>query len=286
MSTKSTDPSCSVIIPAYNERNCIGSTLHSLTKEAKTGEFDVIIVCNGCSDNTAEIAREACEQARIVETPVASKTNALNIGLQEARCKMVVFLDADIKTSATSVRLLLKALIASNCDLAFGKAEFNTKNCSPAVGAFYQAWHLNPYFDGGKVGGFFAVSAAGLKRLSSFPDLTNDDEYVRRMLMANSVFVPAATYAVEPPRTLASLIKVRSRVYRGNKQLAALNVPAAHNQQHDNASRFLWRLVRNPRAWAGAFVFATVAVAAHLRNRAVKTIDRWEQDLTARAIQG
>lgn len=286
MSIKPTSPICSIIIPAYNEESCISTTLNALTKGMKTGEFEIIVVCNGCQDNTAAAARSACELARVLETHVASKTNALNIGIKEATCDTIVFLDADIKTSAASVRLLLRSLAFTNRDLAYGKAIFSTRKCSAPVKSFYKAWRLNPYFDGGKVGGFFAVSKLGLSTLGEFPHLTNDDEYVRRKLAVASVYVPAATYTVEPPRTLSSLIKVRSRVYRGNQELSSLQIQVANNQQRANGRRFLRRLANNPSAWAGAFVFALVATAAHLRNRVRSYDGEWEQDPTARTAQG
>ena len=286
MFTKAATPICSVIIPAYNEESCIGATLRALTEGMRAREFDIIVVCNGCCDNTAKAAKAAFPQARVIETVVASKTNALNIGIQEAHCETVVFLDADIKTTASSVRLLLSALRATKQHLAYGKASFITTKCSAPVQSFYTAWKLNPYFDGGKVGGFFTVSMVGLNSLGSFPSITNDDEYVRRKLMAKSIFVPAATYIVEPPRTVLSLIKVRSRVYRGNRELTSLGVPVAVNQQHGNGFRFLCRLMRTPSAWAGAFVFSVVAIAAHFRNRFFNHSGHWEQDPTARTAQG
>ena len=285
MFTKAATSICSIVIPAYNEENCIGATLWSLTEGMRAREFDIIVVCNGCSDNTAAAAIAAFPQARVIETEIASKTHALNMGMQEAHCETVVFLDADIKTTALSVRLLLSALRATRQHLAYGKASFRTTKCSAPVRSFYKAWKLNPYFDGGKVGGFFAVSMAGLNSLGHFPSITNDDEYVRRKLMAKSVFVPAATYIVEPPRTVLSLIKVRSRVYRGNRELTSFGLPVAVNQPHKNGYRFLRRLMRTPSAWSGACVFSVVAAAAHLRNRFFNTSGQWEQDPTARTVQ-
>lgn len=286
MSIKPNKPACSIVIPAYNEETCIRSTLLALTRGMMPGEFEIIVICNGCQDNTAVAARDTCEVARVIETSVTSKTNALNIGIKETNSQTVVFLDADIKTTTKSVRLLVQSLEATESYLAFGKAQFNSQECTAAVRAFYNAWRLNPYFDGGKVGGFFAVSRMGLKKLGTFPNLTNDDEYVRRTLMEKAVMVPAAKYIVEPPRTLSSLTKVRSRVYRGNRELASLNVPTASNQQQLGGYRFLTRLLRNPRVWAGALVFAAVAVAAHVRNRLLRETNRWEQDTTARTTEG
>ena len=277
---------CAIIIPAYNEEHSIAGTLHKLTKGIRRGEFEITVICNGCSDRTAEVARAACPEAHVLETPVASKTAALNMGLAAAGTTPLVFLDADIKTSATAVRRLVHEITKSGCDLAYGKAEFNVAQCSAPVQKFYQAWQLNPYFDGGKVGGFFAVSKAGLDRLGLFPILTNDDEFVRRKLFANAIYARLATYTVEPPRTLLSLIKVRSRVYRGNRELSSQGIQAAANQKYGNASRFFRRLASRPNVWLGACVFALVAACAHARNRLLLGPVHWEQDQTARMAQG
>jgi glycosyltransferase involved in cell wall biosynthesis len=46
----------SIIIPAHNESSVIARTLKAMTDGAKPGELDVIVVCNGCSDDTAVVA--------------------------------------------------------------------------------------------------------------------------------------------------------------------------------------------------------------------------------------
>ena len=70
----------SVIIPAHNEGSVIARTLQAMTDGAEPGELDVIVVCNGCSDNTSAVARRFGAPVRVVETDVASKTHALNLG--------------------------------------------------------------------------------------------------------------------------------------------------------------------------------------------------------------
>ena len=279
-------PACAVIIPAYNEEHSIAVTLQSLTTGMMPGEFEITVICNGCSDGTADVVRAACPEARVLETPIASKTAALNLGLAATRTMPLVFLDADIKTSASAVRRLVHAIETSGCDLAYGKAEFNTMQCSVPVRKFYQAWQLNPYFDGGKVGGFFAVSKAGIERLGMFPTLTNDDEFVRRKLFGNAAYARLATYTIEPPRTLLSLIKVRSRIYRGNRELSSQGIQTAANQKCGNATRFFGRLARRPNVWPGACVFALVAACAHVRNWLRQGPPHWEKDQTARMAQG
>ncbi len=278
-------PSCAIVIPAYNEERSIHGTLEALTRDMQPGEFEITVICNGCVDQTADVVRARCPEARVLEIPLASKTAALNFGIAATNIRPVVLLDADIKTSAAAVRHLVSALDVSACDLAFGEACFNSKQCSMPVREFYRAWQLNPYFDGGKVGGFFAVSQAGIKRLGTFPNITNDDEFVRRELSPNAVHVPAACYTVEPPRTLASLIKIRSRIYRGNHELSSIGVSCSPKNKQANTALFLSRLASHPRVWPGALVFALVALSAHVRNKVQHGPTGWEQDQTARAAQ-
>ena len=45
-----------IIIPAHNEAAVIGQTLQGLLRQAGEGD-EVIVVCNGCSDDTAGVAR-------------------------------------------------------------------------------------------------------------------------------------------------------------------------------------------------------------------------------------
>ena len=285
MSDHENTPSCSVVIPAYNEEGTIAATLNALLQSAHPDEFDVIVVCNGCVDNTVEVARMAAPNARIIDLKTASKTAALNAGIAAARHNSVVLLDADIKTTAEAVRVLVRFLAVQDADLAYGNAHFNTERCSGPVRAFYGAWQQNSYFDRRKVGGFFALSLRGLNRLGTFPETTNDDEYVRRKLIDNSIFVQVAHYVVEAPRTLGNLIRVRSRVYRGNAELEDINVGFSLSARLKNYYNFVKRILARPNLWIGASVFSVVAVAAHLRNRIPKQrVVHWEQDRSTRSV--
>lgn len=278
-------PICTVIIPAYNEAAVIGKTLKALLKSTKDNEFDIIVVCNGCYDNTANIARSTAPTAKVLETEIASKANALNMGIKAAKTFPIAFLDADIIVSPASVRSLIHRLNWSDAFLAYGSAKFQTQNSNWAVSAFYGAWKLNPYFDQHKVGGFFAISKTGIEALESFPETLNDDEYVRRSLQHNSTWVETAAYKVEPPRDLTNLIKVRSRVYRGNKLLEKGVVPLGEQKRKNNAVLFLTRILTTPAKWPGAVIFAFTAFAAHSRNylNAAKT-PVWESDASTRKL--
>ncbi|WP_262693635.1 glycosyltransferase [Kordiimonas aquimaris] len=278
-------PKCTVIIPAFNEEAAIGGTLGALQTGMFPGEFDIIVVCNGCTDQTVRKAHSVAPSAKVVDIQLPSKTMALNVGIAAAKHKPIVFLDADIKTSPEAVRSLVNTLLDGGIYLAYGNAFLQTRESSVNVRAFYRAWSQNGYFDNRKVGGFFAISSAGLKCLGTFPDVINDDEFVRRQLSERSLWVEHAQYVVRAPLTLKSLMKVRSRVYRGNAQLERSAFALGAWQKFKNACIFLGRLFVRPMLWHGAIVFLSVSVAAHIRNRLfVGKKPTWEQDQSARNI--
>jgi glycosyltransferase involved in cell wall biosynthesis len=85
-------PMVSVIIPAHNEERYLGPTLDALC-EQDYGRFEVLVVANGCSDATLQIARGRCHRLLVL----AQKNLGLarNLGARMARGELLVFLDAD-----------------------------------------------------------------------------------------------------------------------------------------------------------------------------------------------
>ncbi|NTU73053.1 glycosyltransferase, partial [Candidatus Roizmanbacteria bacterium] len=63
----------SIIIPAFNEERVIVDTLKELVPGAIAGELEVIVVCNGCTDNTARVVDSFGGTIRCIETSVPSK---------------------------------------------------------------------------------------------------------------------------------------------------------------------------------------------------------------------
>lgn len=78
----------SIIIPAYNEEKYIEKTL----KAIQGGES--IVVCNGCTDRTEEIAKKYAHKVIVVQEKGVSR--ARNAGAKVASHERLVFMDADI----------------------------------------------------------------------------------------------------------------------------------------------------------------------------------------------
>jgi GT2 family glycosyltransferase len=98
-----------VIIPAYNEAAVIARTLMPLSQASVDGLFEVIVVCNGCTDRTADVARSV-PGVQVVELVQGSKPAALNAGDEAATLWPRLYLDADIEICATAVLAVLDRL--------------------------------------------------------------------------------------------------------------------------------------------------------------------------------
>jgi glycosyltransferase involved in cell wall biosynthesis len=87
------DVRMSVVIPAYNEGGYLEGALSSLQGQDFAGAYEVIVVDNNSTDDTAEIARR--HGARVLSEPQPGVCAARQRGTSEARGDIVVSTDAD-----------------------------------------------------------------------------------------------------------------------------------------------------------------------------------------------
>lgn len=84
----------SIIIPARNEERNIGRCLESIAAvDWPAGQLEVLVVDNGSSDRTAEIAQGM--GAQVLLRPGATVAGLRNFGASLSRGPILVFLDAD-----------------------------------------------------------------------------------------------------------------------------------------------------------------------------------------------
>ena len=95
----------SVIIPAHNEEDYIGQTLDALSRQ-NYPHFEVIVVANGCTDRTVQIASKKCD--RLVVLSDKSLGVARNLGAKLARGKTLVFLDADTLLEPDALQIVAR----------------------------------------------------------------------------------------------------------------------------------------------------------------------------------
>jgi len=271
----------SVIIPAHNEATVIGRTLRILLQEAAANEFEVIVVCNGCSDDTAALVRSRFPSATVLEREEPCKTAAINAGISAARGDAVLLLDADIELGTSSARALHAAVRRPGVEAAIGHMTASTDGAHWIVRAFYRVWSEHPYLRNGKFAAAIALSAAGCERVGTLPRVTADDTYLRQVIPADRVaVVDSVRFLVRAPRTVGSLIRVRSRSYRGTRELATLDARTPGRNRGESLG-LIRRIAARPALWPAACVYLAITFAARGLSRR-QSGGRWERDLTTR----
>jgi glycosyltransferase involved in cell wall biosynthesis len=277
-------PRASIIIPAYNEGQVIGRCLELLLKDAEPGEFDIVVVCNGCIDDTEKVARSPGASVRVFTIDQASKTAALNYGDRVARVFPRVYLDADLEVTTGSIRSLIAAL-DNNTPAAIGFMDVDTDERSWLVRSFYHLWVLHPYLQRGKFGGIYALSQQGCQLRGAYPDLLGDDAFVRNAFEPGEfVAVNACRFRVFPPYTVRDIFRIRSRIYLGNYQLRAFSHEVDHGPR-SGTREWLRRVVDHPETWLGLPIYIALNLAAKINALRLyrQSNYQWLRDNSSRA---
>lgn len=120
-----------VVIPACNEAGTVGAVVDACVGAGA----NVIVVANGCTDDTGEVAQR--HGAALIVLPDADKGNAMAAGLREVSTEVVLFCDADLSgLTPAHVRgmLTLPPLTGQLVGLTDNPATAVTKYLPPITG--------------------------------------------------------------------------------------------------------------------------------------------------------
>ncbi len=257
----------SVIVPAHNEAGVIGPTLAAL--EASTGvEADVVVVCNGCTDNTADLARAA--GVRVIETPVGSKAGALELGRVDTAEGHRIYLDADIVVSPDALASVVDALDTPGIEGAAPQIRLELPvNASRPMAAYADVWRQAPYFSSGLIGsGFFGLTAEAQRRIGPWPSLIADDMVALCHLDPSERASVGGTFIHELPSTLRETVRAETRREAGRLEFALWAEKEGRSVADESvAASWLPQVARSPRAWPGLAAFLAVKTAAKVMAR-------------------
>lgn len=271
-------PQCAVIVPAHNEAAVIGRTLRPLSALAEAEQIELVVACNGCTDDTASRAA-ALAGVRVIEAPEASKTAALNAGDAETTLWPRVYLDADIVLSPRALAAVVSRLNDGDVPAARPAALVDTSHSSQIVRRYYRAREHMPGLSAHLWGaGVYALSESGHDRIGAFPEVIADDFYVDSMFAPHEkTVVSTEPVIVQAPRDARALLAVFTRARRGPAQQSA--------DTGASTARELARSIRGPQSALDAATFAWVALRARREARRSRGDGpSWERDDTARAV--
>lgn len=215
-----------IIIPAYNEESVIAQCLQSLLRQSYTSPVEVLVSANGCTDQTILI----CEAFRfrfrrkgydlsLVKTRESNKNKALNLADEAAKYPNRLYLDADIVCEPDFIQQAMELLDTPD-PIYFSGTLAIKPGSSFFSNAYGKIWQAMPYIRETVTGiGCYGVNESGRKFWGVFPMIHSDDKYVRMLFSKNQRAKTEAVYYWPIPEGLLTLIKVRIRWIKGNKQL-------------------------------------------------------------------
>lgn len=269
-----------VIIAAHNEEAVIGRGLTSLATAMSDGVL-VVVVCNGCSDATAAVARRH-PGVTVIELETASKAAALRAGDRLATAGPRLYLDADVVMTSRAVTDVLRFLDSEPVLAGRPPARFNYDGADALVRRWYSIRERLPSIQGTLWGaGVYALAPAGRARFDEFPDITSDDLFIDSLFAGHeTAIIDTDPVIVRTPRRTADLLRVLKRTYRTQHE-----VPTAEGLVSDGQRGQLGDLARllraNPGELPNAILYAATIAFARVSARVGRGA-RWERDSSSR----
>lgn len=274
----------SIVIPAHNESAVIGRLLEALCSSSGLRDVEIVVACNGCTDETLAVAERFATKRPIIvlDLPQPSKQAALNAADCVATAFPRIYLDADSRVAAASLEAVVAALdrgvLAARPPLVY-----DLEGCSRAVRGFYRARSRTPRLMSALWGaGCYAVSEAGRGRWSEFPLEAADDLYVSNLFRPSEVaVVDAEPVVVAAPRTWGALVRTLHRVYglSGGDESVEASAALAWGSTRQTLRDLLRNNSSRPAHLLDAGLYVATALAGRLPARGTT---RWQRDQTNR----
>lgn len=278
----------SIVIAAHNEESVIDRCISALFEQRDTGELEIVVAANGCTDRTASVARN--RGVRVVETDRAGKANALNLADEIAIGFPRIYLDADIVLEPGAVTALGAALAADTRSCAAVPARELEVDGRPLIVRGYTAISSRlPAFRDGLFGrGVIALSERGRSRFTTFPELVADDLFLDSLYTpVEKLFVDSVKVRVGTPLRTRDLVRRLVRVRRGNAELRASVESGETDISVRGSDPTAWItevVLPEPRLLPAGAVYAIVTLWAALVARVKRSPSgAWERDESTRS---
>ena len=159
----------SVLVPAFNESGCLGTTLASIRAamhafDARGWTSELIVCDNNSTDDTAAIAR--AHGARVVFEPVNQISRARNAAAATAAGDWLVFVDADSQPSLALFAEAADAIVTGRYLAGGSTVVMDSGGALAAVGV--GVWNAISRMTRWAAGSFIFVDAATFRAVGGF----------------------------------------------------------------------------------------------------------------------
>lgn len=234
LSDKPKEMSVSVVIPAYNEEANLTHCLDSIARQDFKGSMEVIVVNDGSTDKTGEIASTYPLSLLEMEKNLG-KAQALNLGIMKSINDIIIFSDSDSQLADDAVSALVRCLaerpdahaVAGKVLVRDCQSKNNILQCFQKIEYHFEQ-DVNRFLQslsGGVLvcpGPLFAIRREVIDVLR-FSDLTvvEDADFTIRAQMRSMKVIqePRAMVYTCAPRSIGGWLAQRKRWWYGNLQL-------------------------------------------------------------------
>lgn len=241
----------SFIIPAYNSEAYLEKCLDSMVVPQLLEQLEIIVVNDGSSDRTADIAREYCDRypqtVRVIHQENKGHGGALNTGCAAAAGKYLKVIDADDWIMTENLPAFLKYLSAANADVVL--THYRTIDISSGQ---IKNWRCYPEAFGAAVS---MDTAAGhwdaFGRVMTFHGITYRTDFYRRagMQLSEHVFYEDHEFGTVPCCHAESVLPLDLFIYEYRIGDAAQSVSDANQLKRlSHMQTVLDRLLREYRS--------------------------------------
>lgn len=225
-------PGISILVAAYNEQDCIASTIESIAAQNYSGPLQVIVINDGSTDDTATVLA-GLEQPwlHVINLPVnGGKAKALNHGLEHARHALTITVDGDSYLYRGALQGLVGRYLSDPADTRAVAGAVLVRNSRTNLVTAAQEWdyfhgiaaikRLQSLFHGTLVaqGAFSIYDTATLRELGGWPDTVGEDIVITWAILKRGWrvgFAENACVFTNVPTTWKQFIRQRQRWSRG-----------------------------------------------------------------------
>jgi cellulose synthase/poly-beta-1,6-N-acetylglucosamine synthase-like glycosyltransferase len=230
-------PPITLVIPAYNEMNCIEAKVeNSFSLDYPSDKMEILFVTEGSNDGTSEYIQSLKAQypnlKMIAGNVRRGKIEAMNIAIKTVDTPIVIFTDANTNLNNQVIRNIVRHFQDPNVGAVAGEKRIETQGSEAAAGAgeglywkyesFLKKLDTELYSVVGAAGELFAVRTHLFGEVEK--DTLLDDFMVSLRVAANGfrvIYEPNA-YAIERPSfSIQDEMKRKIRIASGGFQSIA-----------------------------------------------------------------